>query len=92
MELVCVICAGEYIVAETKRAAGHDIELPEVAFAWTLVPVWQDKLEMSSAGMQKIVACVALPTCKKHMVVEQLSPAEQAVRGGKILQATVNPK
>lgn len=85
MNLLCLTCTGEAVLARIKQARGEDVEVPIPNEAWTLAPAWQQQI----IGGQMVMACVALPTCDKHLQVAELSPADQAVRGGRLLQGTV---
>jgi hypothetical protein len=81
----CMSCCAERIVAEVKQNKGElpeDAHLPEIRDAITWAPAWQTQ---AVAG-QMVMACVALPTCKEHIQAVELSPADQAVRGGRLLQ------
>jgi hypothetical protein len=71
---------------EAKQALGEDVEIPEINDAITLAPSWQER----RIGPQMIMACVALPVCKSHLEVNELSPAEQAVRNGRLLEGAPN--
>lgn len=82
---VCLQCAGELVLAEAKQLRGEYVEIPEVNEAWTLAPSWQQQV----VGGQLVMACVSVPICKKHLDVAELSPAEQAVRNGRLLQGTL---
>jgi hypothetical protein len=72
---------------EAKRALGEDVEIPEVNEAITMAPSWQQQ----RVGPQLVMACVALPVCEKHLEVSELSPAEQAVREGRLLEGSPMP-
>jgi hypothetical protein len=83
----CMMCVGTLVMMESKRALGEDVELPEVSEAITLAPSWQQQ----RIGPNLVMACVALPVCKAHLTVAELSPAEQAIRNGTLLEGAVNP-
>lgn len=36
---------------------------------------------------QMVMACVAVLTCREHLQVAEISPADQAVRNGRLIQA-----
>jgi hypothetical protein len=75
------------VMAEAKQALGEDIDLPEVNEAFTMAPAWQER----RVGPQLIMACVAVPVCKTHLEVNELSPVEQAIRNGKIMPGMLGP-
>lgn len=85
MDLVCLVCAGNRIVAEIKIAKGEDVELPVVNDAWTMSPTWQQQI----VGGTQLMACVAVPVCREHLSVAEVSPAEQALRNGQLLRGRV---
>lgn len=84
----CLQCCGELLVAEARNLRGEVTVLPEVEEAWTLAPSWQKQEIMG----QIVMACVAVPTCKKHLTASEMSPLDQAVQNGKLLQGRVAPK
>jgi hypothetical protein len=83
----CMMCVGTLVMMESKRALGEDVELPEVSEAITLAPSWQQQ----RVGPNLVMSCVALPVCKTHLEVSELSPAEQAIRNGTLLEGTMSP-
>lgn len=83
--MVCLQCAGELVIAETKRARGETVPLPVPEEAWTMAPTWQQQVTLG----QLVMACVAVPVCKKHLDVAEISPADQAVRNGRLLPGAV---
>lgn len=80
--LICLQCAGELVIAETKQARGESVILPKVEEAWTMAPAWQQQ----QVGPQMVIACVTVPTCKRHLTVGEMSAADQAVRNGRLIQ------
>jgi hypothetical protein len=82
----CLSCCAEAITAETKNAIGGNETVPEPEDAITMAPAWQQQ----RVGPQLVMACVTVPVCKRHVAVEELSPAEQAVRSGKLLEGRVD--
>jgi hypothetical protein len=87
MTMKCTTCVGAAIMFESKRALGEDVEIPEVNEAITMAPAWQQQ----RVGPNLIMACVTLPVCKMHMEVSELSPAEQAIRNGTLLEGAMTP-
>lgn len=83
----CLACVGEMVLAEVKNAKGEEVPVPEPEEAWTMAPSWQEK----RVGQQLVMACIAIPTCKRHLTVDELSPIEQAIRNGKLLEGTMQP-
>ncbi len=84
MSVKCVTCCGELLLFEARQVRGDIPENerpPQVDDAWTFAPSWQQQV----VGAQMVMACVALPTCKRHMTAVELSAADKAVMGGKIL-------
>lgn len=69
-------------MAETRKLTDDSAELPEVNDMWTMVPVWQQKIIAGTI----VFACVSLPVCKRHMVVEEMSAADKAIQNGRLLQ------
>jgi hypothetical protein len=82
-----MMCCGEAVLAEVLALRGQTVEVPEPEDAWTMAPSWQQQ----RVGTNLVMACVALPVCKKHLTVAELSPAEQAIRNGQLLEGTVTP-
>jgi hypothetical protein len=93
MEEKCVSCIGEYITARDARqeaqATGAPYDgsepLPEISDAITLAPSWQSR----QLGMQVVYACVALPTCMRHLGLERKSSLAAAVAGGRLLNGRI---
>jgi hypothetical protein len=83
----CMMCVGALVMMEAKRALGETVDLPEVNEAITMAPSWQQQ----RIGPNLVMACVALPVCKSHLEVSELSPAEQAIRNGTLLEGAVAP-
>lgn len=82
MSLVCLQCAGENVISRARQARGEDVEVLSPNDAWTLAPSWQQQV----IGDNVIMACVALPVCARHLEVSEMSPADQAVRNGRLLK------
>lgn len=82
--LMCLACVGALVEYEAKEAAGklqEGDERPEVRPAVTLAPSWQ---QTQTFG-QLMMTCVALPTCKEHIVMQEMSALAKAVQGGRLL-------
>jgi hypothetical protein len=86
--LKCLQCLGEYKVFLIKSRNGSlppgTIE-PVVDDAVTMAPSWQQKV----IGPQMLWACVALPTCERHLAATEVSAADRAMMGGKLLQGRI---
>jgi hypothetical protein len=70
VDLKCLAC-----LAEGKLAAGEGDgsgASPVADDAVTLAPSWQEQ----QIGAQRIVACIALPTCADHLEVARKSPLD----------------
>lgn len=85
MNLKCMVCVGLMVMAKVKVLKGEEAEVNEPNDALTLAPVWQEKI----VGNQMVMACVALPVCETHISVQELSPADQAIRNGQLLLGTM---
>lgn len=81
MSLKCLPCCGEMVQAKVRSAKGEDVEIPEPADALTMAPDWQQQITMG----QMVMACVTVPVCERHLNVQEMSAADQAIRGGNIL-------
>jgi len=82
MQLKCASCVSEYL---EKMNSNGDADWEMVNEGITLVPAWQ----MQTMGVQQIVACVALPTCMKHIGMKETSAAERALSSGLLLPGPV---
>jgi hypothetical protein len=83
MNVSCLQCVGEYLLARDDREAGvlHDGAepvIPEIRSAVTLAPSWQQTEVLG----QLIMACVALPSCLEHLQTKKESTVERATRSG----------
>jgi hypothetical protein len=83
MQCSCLTCIGEYQMAVKDKEAGvlHDGEvpkIPEIGVAVTMAPSWQQTQIMG----QMIMACVAIPTCMRHLSTEKKSAIERATASG----------
>jgi hypothetical protein len=87
MTIYCSSCCAERAVFEAQQLRGenHTSGPPEVEEAYTYAPSWQQTMVMG----QMIMACVALPTCKRHLQIKEMSPADRAVLGGKIIPGRI---
>ncbi len=81
MELKCTACASEYVAATQQVAKGIPTEVIEPEDAVTLAPTWIN----NTVQGQVIVAAVAVPTCYRHMMVEEESELQKALRSGILL-------
>jgi hypothetical protein len=84
--LKCLQCVSESIVHEAKIKRGEIPEGttgPEERDGVTFAPSWQQQQVMG----QMVMACVAVLTCREHLQVAEISPADQAVRNGRLIQA-----
>jgi hypothetical protein len=84
----CFACVAEHILFDTKHAMGQlgpSAIRPDIEEAVTWAPSWQKQEIMG----QMVMACVTLPTCRRHMSVTEMSPAERAIQGGRLLQGHV---
>jgi len=73
-QLKCLQCIGEAQV--DKSDAAH-----EIRDAITLAPMWVTQ----AAGMNMVMACVAVPTCLEHIQTAEKTPQQRAMEGGIIL-------
>lgn len=82
--LYCLTCIGERIHFLDEQMEGkhpEDDPGPELNEAITFAPAWQTQTML----MQQFMACVAVPSCMKHLSAKERSPEEQALLGGKLL-------
>lgn len=80
----CLACCGELMVFQARQLRGEipdDAVPPRVNEAQTWAPNWQQTV----VGMQQMLACIAVPTCMAHLEAKEMSPADRAVVGGKII-------
>jgi hypothetical protein len=87
--LYCLQCVSEVLQFEARQARGEIPELaapPSLREAITLAPSWQQQSIMG----QMVMACVAVPTCKEHLQVKEVSPQDRALLGGKLIPGRVN--
>lgn len=82
----CLTCIGEYQMAlkDIEDGVLHDGEqpvVPWVADAISWAPSWQQTQIMG----QMMVACVAIPTCMRHLSTEKKSPIQRASASGLML-------
>jgi hypothetical protein len=83
MNVSCLQCVGEYLLARDDKEAGilHDGEepvIPDIRPAVTLAPSWQQTEVLG----QLLMYCVALPSCLEHLRTKKESPIERATRSG----------
>jgi hypothetical protein len=68
------------------QAMGSEGEAPAINDAVTYAPAWQQHMIGNQiTGMQLMYACIALPTCMGHLGKIELTPEQQAVKGGILL-------
>jgi len=51
--------------------------------AITMAPSWQQQTQMGPGQMA--IACVAIPSCKEHLQVQEISAIDRAIMGGKLI-------
>ncbi len=78
----CLQCLAEGKMAASEGNGSGPAPAPVANDAITLAPSWQ----MHQIGPQQVIACVAVPTCGDHLLVERKSALDlsQGVVLGKI--------
>lgn len=82
----CLGCLSEYFAYQVMQKKGQvpaGTGEPVVEDAITMAPQWQSKTIMG----QMIMACVAVPTCYRHLVDVEATAEEKAIMNGKIIPA-----
>jgi hypothetical protein len=80
----CLTCVSEYILANNKWLESGQPDGLEPVYemmvlpAVTMAPSWQSQ----AIGGQMAMACVALPSCLKHLGVREKTPMERASENG----------
>jgi hypothetical protein len=89
-EIKCLACYEElanFLGAQEEGKIPDDAERPVPEDAVTFAPAWQTKTIMG----QMVMACIALPSCERHLVPQKRSAVEQSVmRGGVLIPGAGN--
>jgi len=75
----CLACVGEGIqgIRKAEAKGWENVTMPEPEDAITLAPAWQQQAFMG----QTMFACVAVPTCIRHLQVHEPSAIQRAPNG-----------
>jgi hypothetical protein len=76
MRLLCLQC-----LAEERQAKDKGEEEAEAREAVTLAPTWASNAFMG----QMVMACVAVPSCREHLNIQDKTPQQRAMEGGIVL-------
>ena len=89
---MCLSCISEYVLARNKWIEGGQPDGQEPVYAdlvnpaVTEAPSWQQQ----AVGGQMIMACVAVPSCMKHLGVREKTAMERAAGSGLMVPGSLS--